>query len=131
VNLPVLESSIVPDLELAIALYCAARVLESEGRRALGACVFGAGSRMTLTADALGRAADALLTSTPDARAGDHRAFVEACESLITLAGFLWWERSRLEGYCAALRGPSRLNGGAIAAAGGRGGQQTSEDIND
>jgi hypothetical protein len=60
---------------------------------------------MMMTADALRRSVDALLAMTPVSGAHDRRAFADACESLTALAGFLWWERERLESYRAALEG--------------------------
>ena len=129
-NLPTLKSAAMSDAELAVALYRTALVLETEGRRAVGACVFGAGSRMMMTADALRRSADTLLAMTPVLRAHDRRAFIDACESLTALAGFLWWERERLECYRAALGRSLEAERRRLRNASSRG-TTTSEDIND
>ncbi len=102
-NLPTLPASALSDVDLAVVLRRAADVLDVEGQRAISAPVFGVGTRLLLTADALRRSANVLATGMRTAANGDDRAISEACESLRVLAGFLWWERERLSSYCTAL----------------------------
>jgi len=118
VNLPAPESAGLPYAELARILNMAARVLKTEGRRAASAGVFGVGTRMLMTADALHRAADVLLATTQVEGARDRQAFADACENVGALGAFLWWERDRLCSYRAALERYATLNDGAIETLG-------------
>lgn len=92
----------VPDEELAVTLARAAHVLEIEGRRAMSGGVLSAGGRMRTTARLLRASADALLQSDGHGRTRDHPTFAEARYSLGALAGFVTWEKDRLQSYWSA-----------------------------
>jgi hypothetical protein len=91
------------DVGLAVVLHRAAGVLNVEGQRAISASVFGVGSRLLVTADAIRRSANLLATRVRTAPNSDDRVITEARENLQAVAGFLLWERERLSSYCTAL----------------------------